>query len=249
VIEMAMKRLYWTVPAFLLACLAVLGWTSIKPVWAGPAVALDAAHGGSDAGLKAGSETEKDWNLKFVKALQKALAGFDVNVIVVRKGDDTIDPGKRQSTLNTSGISAAVIVHVDRDKTGTQNGPLLVVEPPTRSDGMGGGEIPRWGFISLYQFRNSLKLAKAIASSLEIAPVLNTLSDSRGLGGETPSTDGRVFCLPHQNLRYLTVPSVVLTPLFLTSKSDLAKFSKPEAMEDFAAKVAKGLANYFQVSQ
>jgi N-acetylmuramoyl-L-alanine amidase len=249
VIEMAMRRFYLTGPVFLFACLAVFGWSLFNQVWAGPAVALDAAHGGADAGLKAGSETEKEWNLKFVKALQKALAGFDVNVIVVRKGDEGIEPQKRQAALNTSGASAAVIIHVDREKTGTQNGPLLVVEPPTRSDGMGGGEISRWGFISLYQFRNSLRLAKAIGLSLGIALELNSLSDSRGLGGETPSPNGRIFCLPHQDLRYLTVPSVVLTPLFLTSKSDLAKFSKPEEMDDFAAKVAKGLASYFQVSQ
>jgi N-acetylmuramoyl-L-alanine amidase len=244
---MRIGRFCLTGPAVICICLAAFGFQN--PAWANPAVVLDAAHGGADTGLKAGSETEKDWNLKFVKALQKAMAGMDVTVIVTRKGDETLEADKRQVTINTTGVSAAVIVHVEREKTGTQNGPLLVVEPPTRSDGMGGGEVPRWGFISLYQFRNSLRLAKAIGLSLGIGSELNTISDSRALGSEKPSPGGRIFAQPHQSLRYLNVPSVVLTPLFMTSKTDLSKFSKPEALDEFAAKVAKGLADYFQVSQ
>ena len=62
---------------------------------------------------------------------------------MVRKADETIPQEKREITLNTSGSSATLIIHVEREKTGAQNGAFMVVEPPTRADGMSSGEIQR----------------------------------------------------------------------------------------------------------
>jgi len=209
---------------------------------------LDAAHGGSDLGVKSGREVEKDWNNKVAQVLQKAFEDGGFEVVVIRKGDASVTADKRNELINTSQASAAIILHADREFTGAQKGPYLVVEPPSKFDPAETSESQRWGFISLTQFHSSLKLAKAIAQKLDVEPAFSPLSDSRGLGGETPAADGRIYCLPHQSLRYLTLPAVVLTPLFLTSSSDLKKFSRAEYLSDFAARVVRGTSEFLQLA-
>jgi N-acetylmuramoyl-L-alanine amidase len=216
------------------------------PVWgtAKPLVVLDAAHGGSDSGVKTGSEVEKEWNYKFAQSLEKALEGLGFDVVEVRKRDETIAQEKRAEIINTSQASAAIVLHADREWTGTQRGPMIVVEPPTQ--GTEFTDIPRWGAITPSRYRSSLKLARDIAGQLGIGTELSSLSDSRGVMGETTSPASRLYCLPHQSLRYLNLPAVVVTPIFLTSASDVRKFSSEAVMAEFSAKVAQGIADFLQ---
>ena len=213
-----------------------------------PRIVLDSAHGGSDAGVKCGREVEKDWSGKITLALQKAFEERGFEVVVIRRGDASVAEEKRSEQVNTSQATAAIIIHADREFTGAQRGPYLVVEPPSKADQAETGESQKWGFISLNQYHSSLKLARAIAQRLGVETSFSTLSDSRGLGGETPAADGRIYCLPHQSLRYLTLPAVVLTPLFLSSASDVKKFSNSDYLSAFAAKVAGGTAEYMQMA-
>jgi N-acetylmuramoyl-L-alanine amidase len=213
-----------------------------------PKVAIDAGHGGSDSGIKAGSETEKDWNLKVALALQKALESAGFEVVMTRKGDDTLETAKRTSILNTSQALAVIVVHADRDWTGTQSGPCLTVEPPNQNSASEEEGVSKLGAITLSQYRSSLKLARSIAQELGVNGSFGTLSDSRGALGESVVPAGRVYCLPHQDLRYLIKPAVVLTPLFLTSATDIKKLGPTENLAAFASKVAQGVADYLQVS-
>ena len=209
-----------------------------------PLIVLDAAHGGSDPGVVCGSEMEKDWNLRFALALEKALEGEGFDVLQVRHKDETLSVEKRAERINTAQASAVLVIHADREWGGTRGGPMIVVEPPTQ--GAESAEIPRWGVITLYQYRLSLKLGRDIAQALGLGSELSSLSDSRGLAGEPKSDTARLFCLPHQSLRYLAPPSVVLTPLFLSYAPDLRKFSGDQAVADFADRVARGVANFLQ---
>jgi N-acetylmuramoyl-L-alanine amidase len=218
----------------------------LLPAWgnAKPVVVLDAAHGGSDLGVKAGSEVEKEWNYRFCQSLENALEGLGFDVVEVRKRDETIAQDKRDEIINTSQASAVIVIHADRERTGTQRGPMIVVEPPTQGNEF--LDIPRWGAITPSHYRSSLKLARDIADRLGIGSELSSLSDSRGVMGETISPAGRLYCLPHQSLRYLNLPAVVVTPMFLTSSSDVRKFSSEGVMTEFSAKVAQGLADFLQ---
>lgn len=121
---------------------------------------------------------------------------------------------------------------------------MIVVEPPTQGNEI--TEIPRWGIITPYQYRNSLKLGRDIAQALGLNAELSSLSDSRGLAGEAVSPTSSLFCLPHQSLRYLTPPSVVITPLFLSSPQDVKKYSQDSAISEFAARVARGVEFFWQ---
>ena len=230
----------WTV---FLAILLVPGYLAAKP-----RIVLDAAHGGNDPGVKAGSEIEKDWNLKFAQALQKAMEEQGFEVVQIRKGDSTIAPEKRAEQANTTQASAVIILHADREWTGTLRGPYVVLEPPSRGELVENGEVQKWGAVTLAQYRSSLRLARTIAQKLGLGTDFSPLSDSRGLAGEVSSPDGRIFCLPHESLRYLTLPAIVLTPLFMTSGPDLKKFSRAENLSDFAQTVAKGLVEFLQTT-
>ncbi len=231
------------------AGLAVLWLMASAPAMAKPRVVLDAAHGGNDPGVKFKSEVEKDWNYKIAQALQKAFEGAGFEVVMIRKGDSVITPEKRIELINTSQASAVIILHVDREWTGAQRGPYLVAEPPTRPEAGDSLEIQKWGFVSPALYHSSLKLARAIGQKLGVNTEFSNLSDTRGLAGEPTSPEGKVFCLPHQSLRFLTLPSVVLTPLFLSSTSDIKKYSSSGNLTDFSDKVVSATSEFLQISQ
>jgi N-acetylmuramoyl-L-alanine amidase len=46
----------------------------------------------------------------------------------------------------------------------------------------------------------------------------------------------------------LTIPAVVVTPLFLTSPDDLKKFSDGGSMAAFCQKITQGVGDYFQTN-
>jgi N-acetylmuramoyl-L-alanine amidase len=230
-----------TLHFFFLSLAIVLGAVS---AWAKPVVVIDAAHGGSESGVKGGGETEKEWNLKFAKALEKALEAQGIDAVQARKGDDTLPVEKRAETINATQAAAVIIVHVERDHTEKMKGPCLVVEPPTQAGEF--TEAARWGATPPSLYRASLKLARFLGRTLGIGTDLSVLSDSRGLPGEVPTFTGRIYCLPHQSLRYVNLPAVVVVPMFLTSSSDLKKFSSSGEIDDFAQRVARGVAEFVQ---
>ncbi len=215
--------------------------------WSKPRIVLFAAHGGSEAGVKSGSELEKDWNLKMALTLQKSFETAGFEVVMIRKGDQTIPPERWVNQINTSQASLAIIIHAEREWTGKITGPLLVVEPPSRSDA-GEEGVQKWGAVNMTQFRSSLKLARAIGQKLGVNLALNNLSDTRTLAGEAVSPEGRIFCVPHQSLRWLTIPSVVLTPLFLTSSQDIRMMSLQSGVQSFATNTVSGTMDFLRIN-
>ena len=231
----------------LLSCFLVLASIPLIAI-AGPRIVLYAAHGGEDRGVSANGQDEKDWTLRLGLALQKTLAADGFDVLMIRTKNESIGYDNWVGQINGSGATAAVILHADREWTGRTHGPWVIVEPPTGSNATDSQEIQRWGSMSFSQYRQSLRLARALAVAWEVNPLLSPLSDSRALPGETPFAEGRVLASPHQSLRNLAIPAVVVEPLFLTSSLDIKKFSTDEGIQDFVEKTAKGLQTYFQMS-
>ena len=213
-------------------------------LWAKPRVAIDAAHGGSEPGAKSGNVVEKEWNQKVAQSIATAIEAAGMDAVLIRKKDETITQEKRDELINTAQVSLVLVIHADREWTGVLKGPFLVVEPPNKNEAPAASDIQKWGVVSPGEYRQSLKLARSIAAKLGIGSELSSLSDSRGGYGESPAEDGRIFCLPHQSLRNLLPPSVVLTPMFLTSASDRKDFSDSGFLDSFAAKVAEGVRDF-----
>jgi len=242
-----LKKYYSTLIVFLLAAFLLgVGWKDALADGK-PQVVIDPGHGGADAGSKDGSEIEKAWNLKFAQALDKAFEAAGYQVLMTRSSDQAVDPETRLNMINSSTAKVVLVIHADREWTRTQTGPFLVVEPPNQTAATSTTDaIAPLGLITPLEFRSSLKLAEDIGQKLGVNISLSDLSDSRGIAGETGSPYGKVACLPHQDLRNLSKPAVVLTPLFLTSASDLKKFSDSAIVDAFAAKVVRGVNSYLQ---
>jgi N-acetylmuramoyl-L-alanine amidase len=217
-------------------------WAAASAASSQVRVAIDAAHGGADPGSRSGSAIEKEWNLRFAKAVAKALKDAGFMPVLVREKDETLELKDRVDRLNAAEAALAIVVHADRDLTGTRRGPLLVVQPPTGAPDPPG--LLPWGWVPTWRHRSSVRLAKSLARSLGVGASFNALSDRGGSGGETLSWDGRILCASHANLRYVTAPAVVLTPLFLTSKADLEAFSDDSSVEAFATRVVTGVQEF-----
>ena len=217
-------------------------------LWANPLIFIDAAHGGSDSGVISGKEQEKDWDLKFALILKTAFAQAGFDVVLSRDSDTTLDPDKRAQTINTSGAAAVLVLHADKETSGIIQGPFFVVEPPNHPDVAEGTEVRRWGLVTISQYRSSLRLARALASAVGVGPDFSTLSDSRGLLGESGTAAGRILCSPEQSLRNLTLPAVDVLPLFLSNASDLKKFSDSASIAAFSSKLVKGVSEYLRLS-
>jgi len=207
-------------------------------------VAIDPAHGGADPGSKAGSAVEKDWNLRFARSIARSLKAAGFEVLLIREKDETLDLKDRLDRINASDADLAIVIHADREPSGTRSGPLLVVQPPTANSDPPG--LLPWGWVPVARHRAGVRLAKSLARSLGASTAFQGLSDRSGIGGESVRWDGGILCASHANLRYLTTTAVVLTPLFLTSKSDLERFSGDEAVEAFAAKVTEGVRDFLR---
>lgn len=180
----------------LLSCFLLLLSSFPMRALAAHRVVIYAAHGGDDRGVSANGQVEKEWTLRLAQSLQKALAAYGFDVVMIRSRDESISFDKWVSLVNSSSAGAALIIHTDREWTGRIRGPYAIVEPPTGSVATDGQELQRWGIMPFSQFRQSLRLAKALAQAWEVNSQLSTLSDSRALPGEPPHPDGRVLASP-----------------------------------------------------
>ena len=225
-----------------LTCLYLLA----GPLAAGTRIVVDAGHGGADKGSVAGSQVEKDWTLKFSRALVQTLTGAGYDVMAVRVKDDTISGDKRFEILNTAGAAVALILHADRESTGKTRGPYFVVQPPQSGTPATDEGLPEAGSLPLGRYKQSLQLARQLATAVGVSPKFSPLSDPRALAGDVSSPDGRILAVPHQSLRYVALPAVVIEPLFITNPEDLQLYGTDAAIQAFAQKITQGLAAYLR---
>jgi N-acetylmuramoyl-L-alanine amidase len=207
-------------------------------------VAVDPAHGGDDSGSRAGAVVEKDWNLRFGRAIVQQLKAEGIEASLIREKDESLTIEERVERIHSLGPKLVLVIHADREATGTRSGPLLVVQPPTSGTTFPG--LPLWGWMSQDLFSLNVHLARILARHLDLSGEFHTLSDRSAFAREPTSWEGGILCAPHAHLRYLAAPAVVLTPLFLTSKSDIQKYASEEAVADYARKVAKAVKEYIR---
>lgn len=187
-----------------------------KPSEAIGTVVLDPGHGGVDVGAIRGNLYEKDIDLKVAQIVQSELEEHNVNVVMTRETDETINPHNKISDLKQrAGMSQKyqadyfVSIHVNAfDQTNDISG----FEVYVRND-------------------ESQTLAKNISAQIES---LN-LSQNRGI------VSGKHL----QVLRDNSVPSVLIELGYINGK-DYAYLSSDAALERLAKSIAKGILKMYK---
>lgn len=187
-----------------------------KPSEAIGTVVLDPGHGGVDVGAVRGNLYEKDIDLKVAQIVQTELEEHNVNVVMTRETDETINPHNKISDLKQrAGMSQKyqadyfVSIHVNAfDQTNDISG----FEVYVRND-------------------ESQTLAKNISTQIES---LN-LSQNRGI------VSGKHL----QVLRDNTVPSVLIELGYINGK-DYAYLSNDAELERLAKSIAKGILKMYE---
>lgn len=76
-----------------------------------PLIALDAGHGGTDAGCCAEGIEEKEINLQIAKRVSEKLAGMGYQVLMIREADDFFGPEDRVRLANFRRADAYISIH------------------------------------------------------------------------------------------------------------------------------------------
>lgn len=105
-------------------------WTIEGPANA-PLIAIDAGHGGKDAGATRDSHLEKDMALAVSLELRKALLEQGgVRVVLTRADDSTSTPASRAAALAKLQPDAVISLHLDSFPDPAISGPSVFIRPP-----------------------------------------------------------------------------------------------------------------------
>lgn len=74
-------------------------------------ICIDPGHGGNDAGIQAFGLMEKNINLDIAVKLKNFLEKENVEVILTREKDETVEPEDRISIVNESGADYVISIH------------------------------------------------------------------------------------------------------------------------------------------
>lgn len=76
-------------------------------------IALDAGHGGTDAGASGTGASEKELNLKITRRLARLAPEYNISVVSVRPDDANVTLKDRAAKANASGASVFVSIHMN----------------------------------------------------------------------------------------------------------------------------------------
>jgi N-acetylmuramoyl-L-alanine amidase len=238
-----MKRLLYEK----LAVLFLLLWLTPSLLLAKKLIVINADYGGSQTGPISGNQLSKVWNLKFALALQQTFLAHQYKVLMIRTGDQQIPEKSRIFQINTSKALLAISIQADREWTYSCQGTWVIISPPTRQPSLDSNGLEKWGSLPYSLYKQDRLIAENIIESLSENPKLNSWSNFYFKSTTPTSTHGRVLCLPDEDIQYATIPSIVLIPMFLTSKFDLKKFSNTDRIDAYAKKIFMGIQNALNI--
>ena len=186
----------------------------------GKTITIDPGHGGSDPGaIGPHGVQEKNITLPVSKYLKAALESRGAKVVMTRTSDvDVYGP-------NASGV----------DELGAR----VNVANANNSDALVSVHInsfnnPSVGGIATYYYSktgNDLRLAQKVQSQIANAP---------GFGGDRGSQEGNLYVLRHSNM-----PAILVELGFISNPNEEKALQSPQTQEDFAKRIANGIASYF----
>lgn len=185
----------------------------------GKTITIDPGHGGSDSGaIGPHGVQEKNITLPISMYLKKSLENRGAKVLLTRTTDvDVYGP-------NASGVDElGARVNVNRS-----NSDVLV------SVHINAFNNPSVGGIATYYYSktgNDARLAQKVQSQI---------ADTPGFNGDRGIQEGNLYVLRHSNM-----PAILVELGFISNPNEERVLQSPQTQEDFANRIANGIANYF----
>ena len=125
-------------------------------------VAIDPAHGGNDPGVKFSDKLlEKNVSLAIAEKLRAEFNNRGISTIMLRNGDDDVNPDDRAETANAARVSFYIAIHAGQMGTGVRvYTPLPNSAAPTHS------LFKPWDQVQVDHGDNSNQFATGVASQL-----------------------------------------------------------------------------------
>lgn len=197
-------------------------------------VIIDPGCGGTDSGNPGtGNTMEKTINLQVGLKLQAALEAKypQVQVVMTRSDDSTLDTARRVSIVNASGGDLAISLHCDYFAGSSQRrGVTTYYRQPEGEEGTTSQEE------SGAQKTPSLsKMSQQIAQTLQSLAAEALQTEDRGIVSES-----------YDILTETTVPTVLMEMAYLTDAEDYNKITDDSYQESLAAALADGIYQELQ---
>ena len=186
----------------------------------GKTITIDPGHGGSDSGaIGPHGVQEKNITLPISMYLKKSLENRGAKVLLTRTTDvDVYGP-------NASGVDElGARVNV----ANRSNSDVLV------SVHINAFNNPSVGGIATYYYSktgNDARLAQKVQSQIANTP---------GFNGDRGIQEGNLYVLRHSNM-----PAILVELGFISNPNEERVLQSPQTQEDFANRIANGIANYF----
>lgn len=194
-------------------------------------IVLDPAHGGEDAGARAGGMAEKDAVLSLARELRVELVRRGVpRVQLTRDEDVERTREQRAEAANRARPDVVLVLHVDGWTTPRARGVTLYV-PKSAEPSAAGDRTLRWS-------RWDRAAGAHAADARAVADVLARTMESRSLGPV------RITDRAHSGLVGVDAPVVVAECATWTSPSDRARLSSGDGVRETVRALADALMEW-----
>ena len=123
-------------------------------------VAIDPAHGGNDPGVRFSEKLlEKNVSLAIAEKLRAELNNRGISSIMLRSGDDDVNPDDRAETANTARVSYYIAIHAGQIGSGVR---VYTPLPAASTHSL----FKPWDQVQADQTDNSVQFAAGLASQL-----------------------------------------------------------------------------------
>lgn len=179
-------------------------------------VVIDPGHGGSDNGAMENNINEKDLNLVIAKDIKELNKNENLNIILSRSDDKSIDPHQRIQFAEANKADLFVSIHMDAEENKNTHSGLSILVP--KNDNPFLKESQTLGSAIIQSFQNNYQL-----------PVTNDLQQP----------DHGVWILKANEF-----PAVLLEAGFLTTQKDLDYLTNPKNQITIAQNILNGIEKY-----
>jgi N-acetylmuramoyl-L-alanine amidase len=203
-------------------------------------IMIDAGHGGADLGVEAAigpagepGLAEKEVTLMLASALQQELSSKVEPAIDLSRSEDADLSTQQRTTLAAKNETDLIIsLHVGGSLSPQARGAAIFYPPENEDD------FPRYSITSVNapvreRYRDpgaqSREIAAAVGDAIESSEVISL----RG-----------VYEAPCQLLSAAAVPGLLVEVGCITNPADAALLTDPAALQQIAAQIAEGVANY-----